>query len=154
MPFAFATLKVDQTTNHARDLTPMKQDLPPALSNTINAQVLKHIGSLSAHSDVADALLDAVRPLGDVQVFCPDPAQCRYLVTSTTNVIFGVAVGMNQVGFRLDAALKARSLKTGATAWPDCGDDWVCFTLFRADWPNPDLPFWSRKAYAFARETR
>jgi hypothetical protein len=60
---------------------------------------------------------------------------------------------MNQVGFRLDPHLKARALETGATAWPECGEDWACFTLFRDDWPTPDLPFWARKAYVFAQET-
>ncbi len=37
---------------------------------------------------------------------------------------------------------------------PEGGDQWVSFTLFRDDWPKPDLEFWARKAYVAAREAK
>ena len=34
----------------------------------------------------------------------------------------------------------------------ELGMDWVSFSLFEADWPAVDLPFWTLRAYAAARE--
>ena len=90
--------------------------------------MLTFVNGLSAHSDIADALLKSVEPLGDVQTYCPDPVQFKYVVVSTKGIIFGLAAGMNQVAFRLNP-------------------------LFRDDWPEVDLTFWARKAYVLARES-
>jgi hypothetical protein len=43
------------------------------------------------------------------------------------------------------------ALKSGAEAMAKMGTDWVRFELYRPDWPKPDLPFWSLRAYANAR---
>jgi hypothetical protein len=117
-----------------------------------NEQVLLYLRDASAHSDVSDALIRAVEPLGDVQAYSPNPARYRFLTASTRGVVFGFAVGMNSIGFRLNPVLKSRALATGAEACPQAGPDWVCFTLFRNDWPAFDLSFWARKAYARLRE--
>ena len=130
----------------------MTTDIPAGLDNSINRAVLSHIEDLSAHSDVADALVTALKPLGDVQVFCPDWREYRYVAASSKGTIIAFALGMNLVGFRLDGRMKARALASGGTPCPECGDDWVSFTLFRDDWPGVDLEFWARKAYAAARE--
>ena len=50
----------------------MGQNIPAPLINHINAPVLAQIQDLSAHSDIAEMLATAVKPLGDVQMFCPD----------------------------------------------------------------------------------
>ena len=133
--------------------TPMEQPLPETLRNTVNKDVLNYLKGKSAHSDVAEALLSAVKPLGDVQHFCPNPADYKYLAVSTQGVIFGVAVGMGLIAFRLDSIFKDRALRSGAGDAKDIGSDWVSFTMFRSDWPNADLKFWALKAYVFARET-
>ena len=130
----------------------MTRNIPAELLTRINHKVLVHLDGLSAHSDVADALSTALKPLGDVQLFCPDGPQHRYVVASTKEIIFGLAVGMNTIGFRLDERMKARALASGGVAYPECGPEWVSFTLFRADWPRVDLEFWARKAYVAARE--
>ncbi len=130
----------------------MSRNIPPELDTSINQRVLKCLEGVSAHSDVAEALTTALKPLGDVQLFCPDPKQYRYLVASTKGVIFASAVGMNTTCFRLDERMKPRALASGATPYPDCGDPWVSFALFRDDWPKVDLEFWARKAYVAARE--
>ena len=131
----------------------MKQDIPDALKNNINESVLSFIKDYSAHSDVADALVKAVAPLGDVQTFCPDASQYKYLIVSTKNIIFGITVGMNKTAFRLNPLFKHRAIKTGGMDYPEAGPEWVSFTLFRDDWPEFDLKFWARKAYVIARET-
>jgi len=61
----------------------MAQNVPTELQTGINRQVLDHLEGLSAHSDVADALSAALKLLGDVQIFCTDWQQYRYLVAST-----------------------------------------------------------------------
>jgi len=133
----------------------MGQSLPATLINRINAPVLAHVKNLSAHSDIAEPLLAAVKPLGDVQSFCPEPSAYRYLVVSTNGIIFGLALGMNTLAFRLDARMKLRALATGAKAYPECGENWVSVLPLGndADWPAVDLRFWALKAYAHARET-
>ena len=131
----------------------MDHPLPDALRKAVNDGVLSYVGGKSAHSDIAEALANAVKTLGDVQHFCPNTAEYKYLVVSTQGVIFGIAVGMSGLAFRLDPTFKERALRTGADDAPNIGRGWVSFTLFRSDWPAVDLEFWARKAYVFARET-
>jgi hypothetical protein len=128
------------------------QPIPPELETAINRQVLDHVNGKSAHSDVADALSAACQSLGDIKLFCPDWLQYRYVVASTRGVIMAFALGMNTIGFRLDERMKTRALASGGAPCPECGGDWVSFTLFRDDWPKADLEFWARKAYVAARE--
>lgn len=131
----------------------MTRSVPTELATRVNRQVLGHVEGLSAHSDVADALTVALKPLGDVQPFCPNPQQYRYVVASTRGVIFALALGMDTIGFRLDERMKTRALASGGVPFPECGNEWVSFTLFRDDWPKIDLEFWARKAYLAARES-
>src|SRR5688572_6193715 len=132
----------------------MNHHLPVALDRAINRPVLAHLENLSAHSDIAEVLVRAVKPLGDVQIFCPDAATYRYILASTQGVVFGFAVGMDTVAFRLDARMKDRALATGAMAYPECGADWaaVVHHVSDSDWPKVDVEFWARKAYVYARE--
>ncbi|MCA8986145.1 MAG: hypothetical protein KDA78_00795 [Planctomycetaceae bacterium] len=130
----------------------MAQIVPTELQTDINCQVLDHVKGLSAHSDIVEALGAAMNPLGDVQFFCPDPQQYLYAVASTKGIIIALAVGMNTIGFRLDDRMKERALVSGGAAYPECGKQWVSFTLFQNDWPKVDIEFWARKAYVAARE--
>ena len=130
----------------------MLQDIPRDLETLRNRPVLRHIEGLSAHSDVVEALATALKPLGDVQIFCPDSQQYRYVVASTKGIIIALAVGMNTTGFRLDERMRSRALASGGLTFPECGPEWVSFTLFRDDWPRIDLEFWARKAYVAARD--
>jgi hypothetical protein len=130
----------------------MAQSVPTELQTDINRQVLDHVEGLSAHSDIVEALGAAFDPLGDVQVFCPDIQQYRYVVASSRGIIIALAVGMNTIAFRLDERMKARGLASGGVPYPECGKEWVSFTLFRDDWPKVDIEFWARKAYVAARE--
>jgi hypothetical protein len=130
----------------------MPRNIPPELVTGINRQVLDHLANLSAHSDVAEALTVALKPLGDVQVFCPDLRTYRYMVASTKRIIFAAAFGMTTIAVRLDERMAVRAVASGAVPYPECGQGWVSFTLFRDDWPKVDLEFWARKAYVAARE--
>ena len=125
--------------------------VPNLLKTDANAAVLAWLADKSAHDEVAAALINATRALGDVFTYCPDPKQFRYVVTATRGIIFGVATGMSAVSFRLDREMRQRALQSGAEAAAEIGPDWVSFTLFRSDWPAHDLAFWALKAYALAR---
>jgi hypothetical protein len=129
----------------------MAQNVPAELQTSINRQVLDHLEGLSAHSDIVEALGAALEPLGDVQTFCPDIQEYRYVVASTKGIIIALAVGMNTIAFRLDERMRARALASGGLPYPECGKEWVSFTLFRDDWPRIDVEFWARKAYVAAR---
>src|SRR5688572_393331 len=111
----------------------MKTEIPIELQTRVNKKVLEYIADKSAHSDLSEAMTTALKPLGDVQLFCPDWAQYRYVVASTKGLIFAFASGMQAVAFRLDETMKARALATGASAHPQCGDEWVLFEVFRSD---------------------
>ncbi len=115
----------------------MPLSFPAPQLHRINAPVLGRVNDLSAHSDVAEPLLTAVKPLGEAQVFCPDARAYRYVVVSTNTIIFGLAVGMNTIAFRLDPRMKLRALVTGAKAYPECGADWVSVLPLGSDagWP-------------------
>jgi hypothetical protein len=128
-----------------------QQPVPDSLLRVENRDVLAFLQGKSAHSDVAEALLQAAAPLGDVQSFCPDPASYRYVLLATQGMVFAFAVGMDRVGFRLDRTYKRRALDTGAQDFQEVGHDWAAFQPFRSDFPAVDLPFWARKAYAIAR---
>ena len=129
----------------------MNPDSIACIDTPANRPTLLFLADLSAHSDVAEALQDAVRPLGDVQLHCPDRAAYRWVAVSTGGLIFAFAVGQQRIGIRLDERMKARALVSGAEPLPECGPEWVSLALFRDDWPHPDLRFWARKAYAAAR---
>ena len=85
----------------------MADDIPSPLLNEANKTVFGFIKDLSAHDNIASSLMEAVKPLGDVQIFCPDWAMYRYVIASTKNIVFGVAVGMDIIGFRLGPLFKS-----------------------------------------------
>ncbi len=132
----------------------MNQDMTSIVANASNEAVLRYIGTLSAHDGVAEALLEAVVPLGDVQAYCPDSSKFRYVVVATKGVVFGLAAGMDQVGFRLSASFVGRALATGGNHLAKVDPNWVHFDPFQVDMPKVDLEFWARKAYVFAREDK
>ena len=99
-----------------------------------------------------ETLLPALTVCGDVQVFSPDINQCRYVALSTQRIIFGFAIDMNTIAFKLNEKMKAIDLQTGATPYPECGVDWVKLPISRVDWPQVDLKFWMLKACLNIRE--
>jgi hypothetical protein len=118
-----------------------------------NRVVFNYIKNLHAHSDFSAALIRSLKPCGDVQIFSPDHRACRYLTVSTQGIIFGLALGMDTIAFRLNKQMKEIALETGAKAFPQCGEDWVNLWPFRCDWPRVDYEFWALKAYLNIRES-
>ncbi len=108
----------------------------------------------SCHDEVAEALLRAAEGCGEWLAFSPSFEQYRYVALVANRRIFALGIGQRSVCYRLPPALRATALQTGAVAAEEIGKDWVRFELFRADWPKPDLAFWTLRAYACAREAR
>ena len=131
----------------------MLSSLPSGVLNDTNKGVLDYIKDLSAHDGVASELINALRPLGDVQVYCPDPASFRYVVAATNNIIFGIAHGMDTVAFRLDPVTREKALLSGCKEHPGLAGDWVWVNPQRGDWPAVDFKFWARKSYVYIRES-
>lgn len=125
--------------------------VPAQLDTEENSSVLTYLAGHSAHSDGALALLEAVEPLGAAEVFCPSPDHFRYVVVHTSGTIFGFAQGTSRVAFRLDPELRSKAIRSGGESVDAIGSGWVSFEMFRSEWPEPDLSFWARKAYATVR---
>jgi len=106
----------------------------------------------SCHSDTGDALIQAAEKCGEWLAFSPSFRQCRYVALVTNRRVFALGVGQRTVCYRLPARLRSTALATGADSAAEIGAEWVRFELFRADWPAPDLRFWTSRAYAAARE--
>ncbi len=131
----------------------MNLEVPAELQLPVNHAVLDYLQDKSAHSDIADVLVGAVKSLGDARVYCPDWHAYRYVAAYTRGIIFGVALGMDTVGFRLDDRMRDRALATGGVDLPECGPGWVA-VLHHAgdsDWPAVDVKFWALKACQYAR---
>jgi len=134
--------------------TAVPNPFPENLRTPRNARVLAYVEPLSAHSDLADLLLDAVQPLGAVQLYSSDPAAYRALIAATEGIVFGFACGQSTVAFRLDERMRPRAIEMGGIPCPEAGEEWVAVLHPRpdADWPETDLRFWARMAYVAARE--
>ena len=116
-----------------------------------NRLVFNYIKNLGAHSDIVELLTKSLKPCGDVQVF--SPGDYRYLTVSTQKIIFGFAVGMDTIAFRLNQKMRAIAVETGGKPFPECGEDWIRFLPFRCDYPKIDFEFWALKSYLNIRES-
>ena len=106
----------------------------------------------SCHSDPGEALIRSAEKCGDWVAFSPSFRQCAFVALLTNRTVFALAMGQRSVCYRLPGELRARALVTGAVQAGEIATDWVRFELFRPDWPRPDLPFWTLRAYGAARD--
>lgn len=120
-------------------------------TSTVNDAALAFIARHSAHSDVVSELTAGLSGLGGASVR-GDMAAYKAAYAVADEVVFACAIGMSEVHVRLPADLLARARATG-WSMSDIGPEWVSWVLFRTDWPQVDLRFWLRKAYAHARAT-
>ena len=129
-------------------------DLEALLEAGANRDVLGYLAEHrpSCHSDTGSALMQAAEVCGEWIAFSPSFAQCRYVALITRRRIFALGLGQREACFRLPGALRETAQATGATPAPEIGADWARFFLFEAGRPEPDLRFWTLRAYAAARE--
>jgi hypothetical protein len=69
-----------------------------------------------------------------------------YPVLARRGVIFGVAMSMRHMAFRLPDGAVPVALAAGGTPEPRAGDGWVVFGA----WDTPDLAGWCARAFAHA----
>jgi hypothetical protein len=129
-------------------------DLESLVDVGANRDVLAYLALArpSCHSDTGGALIDAAEKCGDWIAFSPSFRQYRYVALITSRRIFALGVGQRSACFRLPGALRKTARATGGSRAAEIGRQWVCFSLFKADGPAVDLPFWTLRAYAAARE--
>jgi hypothetical protein len=117
-----------------------------------NPEAAAFFTPLSSHSDVASAFLDSLRKLGDYDVLTA-PREYGALYAVTADTVFAGAAGMASTYWRLSIPDRAIAFATGAKQ-VELGPEWVEITLFRSDWPSPDLRHWALCAYRYARTAR
>jgi hypothetical protein len=114
-----------------------------------NPEAETYFASRSAHSDVGTELLAALTRLGEFEVRGNlHQYAAPYVVTAET--VFCGAAGMRETFWRLRPGDCEIAVRCGAEPAP-IGPQWVQITLFRTDWPRPDLAHWALRAYDFAR---
>jgi len=130
-------------------------DLEALLDPSANRDVVAYLSEHrpSCHSDTGSALMEAAEKCGDWIAFSPSFAQCRYVALITRGRLFALGRGQRSVCLRLPGALREAALAAGAAPAPEIGADWAAFALFEAERPAPDLPSWTLRAYAAARES-
>lgn len=116
----------------------------------VNPQAEQYFARQSARDEVGSAFIESLRGLGEYELR-GDLRVCRSPYAVTAGTVFGGAAGMARVYYRLREEDCAIALRCGADPAGPPGPGWVCFTLFRAGWPKPDLRHWSLRAYDFAR---
>ena len=117
-----------------------------------NPEAEAYFAPLSAHDDAASEFTEALEKLGDCDVRAAG-REYGALFAVTADTVFGGVAGMATTYWRLSNADRGVALATGA-AESKLGPDWVEITLFRSDWPSPDLRHWARCAYRYARTGR
>jgi hypothetical protein len=129
-------------------------DLGTVADADVNGEVFAYRAAHrpSCHSDTGDALIRSAERCGDWVAYSPSFQQCRYVALVTRGRIFALGIGQRSVLYRVPDHFLRTALASGAALAAEIGPNWVRFELFRADWPAPDLAFWTLHAYAAARE--
>jgi len=114
-----------------------------------NSEAEQFFSSRSAHSDVGMELIASLKQLGEYETRGNLKEHgAPYFVTKET--VFCGAAGMQDTFYRLRPDDYEIAIATGAEPAP-IGPGWVKITIFRSDWPRPDLAHWALRAYDFAR---
>ena len=124
----------------------------PAENMLRNPEAAQFFSALQAHSDVAGELFASLKKLGEYERRGGGADfAAPYIVTA--GLVFCGAAGMSETYWRLRATDLEVAIACGAVPAP-IGPEWVSITLFRINWPKPDLPFWALRAYDYARTGR
>jgi len=132
-------------------------ELKARFSRMENATVIRYLElhHPSAHSDVAEEMLIAADRIKDRRCYCPDGSQYAYCFLHTsTGVIYSLAVGMQNLIFRLPEDEIPMALADSGEMFSEIGDHWVSFNPFRIDEPTARtrarMKGWCESAHRFA----
>jgi len=115
----------------------------------LNPEAEQFFLARSARDEVGTALIDSLRPLGEYELR-GDLRLYKSPHAVTSGFVFCGAAGTSDTFWRLRPADHRIALATGAEQ-ATIGPEWVRISLFRPDWPRPDLGHWALRAYDFAR---
>lgn len=110
----------------------------------------------SAHSDIVQLLVKSAEELPDIKFYCPDTDNHAYYLAHTRGgVMFGAAIGLSALMFRLPRQAVSGALVKGGEIFKEIGDDWVSFNPF---WPEDEknenilaeMKHWCKLAYHYA----
>ena len=132
----------------------MTAPVPTSLSlEPENADALRYLRGLSAHSDIVEPLFKTVRGLPRADCYSPDYSRYAYVVAYVGNRIFAFAEGMHGLTLRIPADAAHAAAAIGAKASP-IGGDWRLFSLFGETGTIDRIDAWIARAYAHALSTR
>lgn len=135
---------------------PTDKDLAVRFNHPANAAVLAFLQRehpWSAHDDLAEELFVAAQQIPEIESYCPDLTRYAYVALYTkTQVIFALAVGMNQLSLRLSEKGQA-AMCDGARPSRNLGPEWYEFPVFTGDTTanRARIGRWLRVAYDLAR---
>jgi hypothetical protein len=103
----------------------------------------------SAHSDLSDELLKSTAGLSGVGSYCPDVQSYAFVLLHTeSNLIFGMALGMNDMVFKLPANQIQQARMDGGEPRQDIGTGWIRFNPFAVP---TDMPGTRAKLHRWCR---
>ena len=105
-----------------------------------------------ARDEVGTALLESLGKLGEVELR-GDLSHYASPYGVTNDIVFCGAAGVLDTFWRLRPSDREIAIASGANEC-EIGPEWVRISLFRPDWPRPDLAHWALKSYEFARTGR
>jgi hypothetical protein len=95
-----------------------------------------------AHSDLGLKLIELARDISEARYYCPAFSSCAYVVLHTdTNVIFAIAFGMRNIGFRLPAGVVRSAVAEGRAQPSEIGEEWLSVNPFPAGRPTTESEF-------------
>jgi hypothetical protein len=125
--------------------------LPEPFRTPHNEAVVRFVEGLpdlSAHDEVASALIASARGLPGVMSYCPDAQRYAYVVLHTReHRIFGLAFGMRVLSYRLPDARREEAQSEGGSACADVGGEWIQFDPWQS---SVNAQKWCRVAYRHA----
>ena len=101
-------------------------------------------------------LAGSAENLPDIKFYCPDTDNhAYYLLHTRGGVMFGAAIGLSALMFRLPKQAVSGALVKGGEIFQEIGDDWVSFNPF---WPEDadrstllsEMQHWCKLAYHHA----
>ena len=90
-------------------------EIEPRLEIPENSEILAVIRELSAHSDVAEELVQSASGNASVSPYCPDRHGFAFMVLHLSNFrVIGVAYGQSELAYRIPRDRMDEAVKGGA----------------------------------------
>ena len=119
--------------------------IPNQLRKTNNADALNYLDGKSCHSDIIEPLRKCLNNYANVEIFCPRPSNYSYCCWHTNNNIFILAVGMQNIFFKLNNAIAAELQRIDINQSLEIGPNW-----YSLKYDSPDISKLLKEAYKLA----